>query len=50
MNILDEIYFAMLWVILRCVWGLARVLAVIGLRRDAYRLTKWVVEECKKVE
>lgn len=50
MNILDEIYFAMLWVVLRCAWGLARVLAVIGLRRDAYRLTAWVVEECKKVE
>jgi hypothetical protein len=49
MDILDEIYFAMLWVVLQCAMGLARVLTVIGLRRDAYKITKWVIEECKKV-
>jgi hypothetical protein len=49
MDILDEIYFAMLWVVLQCAMGLARVLSAIGLRRDAYKITKWVIEECKKV-
>jgi hypothetical protein len=50
MNILDDVYFAMLWIVLRCAWGLARLLAAMGLKRDACRLTSWVIEECKKVE
>ena len=49
MDILDEIYFAMLKVVLQCAMGLARVMTGLGLRRDAYRITIWVIEECKKV-